>query len=155
MAEPKRSPALSASSLLPLKPHPTPNSISWKRRKDAAGVCGSLLEMRWRRTGTGGQTMHGGWKRSRAGWLAGNQRREVSRRRSPRAGSGGRSKKNQMGELRQRSGEHEGTAGGRRNPRRQRRCQRREEVTGEGETVQERGGIQETGGCGEKSDKKD
>lgn len=30
-----------------------------------------------------------------------------------------------------------------------------EEVTGEGETVQERGGIQETGGCGEKSDEKD
>lgn len=28
--------------------------------------------------------MHGAWKQSRAGWLAGNQRREISRRRSPR-----------------------------------------------------------------------
>lgn len=60
MAEPKRPPELSASSLLPLKPHPTPQipflGKGERTQPGSAGAC-------WRRGGgewgTGGQTMHG------------------------------------------------------------------------------------------------
>lgn len=73
MAEPKRPPELSAPPSCPPKtPPPPPNSISWKRGKDAVNACGSLLETRMvengdRRSGSGCT----GWKRrSGEGWVS-------------------------------------------------------------------------------------